>query len=62
MQMFASVLKENYRKKDAEDGRTTFHIAIMPCTAKKMEARREFRDAYGVPTSTLCSPRRRSCR
>ncbi len=46
MQMFASVLKENYRKKDAEDGRTTFHIAIMPCTAKKMEARREeFRDA-----------------
>ena len=40
MQMFASVLKENYRKKDAEDGRTTFHIAIMPCTAKKMEARR----------------------
>ena len=50
MQMFASVLKENYRKKDAEDGRTTFHIAIMPCTAKKMEARREeFRDAYGVP-------------
>ena len=50
MQMFASVLKENYRKKDAEDGRTTFHIAIMPCNAKKMEARREeFRDAYGVP-------------
>ena len=50
MQMFASVLKENYHKKDAEDGRTTFHIAIMPCTAKKMEARREeFRDAYGVP-------------
>ena len=40
MQMFASVLKENYRKKDAEDGRTTFHIAIMPCTAKKMEAAR----------------------
>ncbi len=50
MQMFASVLKENYRQKDASDGRTTCHIAIMPCTAKKMEARRaEFRDQYGVP-------------
>lgn len=50
MQMFASVLKENYRKKDAEDGRTTYHIAVMPCTAKKMEARREeFRDENGVP-------------
>ena len=50
MQMFASVLKENYRAKDAEDGRTTYHIAIMPCTAKKMEAgRKEFRDANGIP-------------
>ncbi len=50
MQMFASVLKENYRQKDASDGRTTYHIAIMPCTAKKMEARRaEFRDRHGVP-------------
>ena len=50
MQMFASVLKENYRQKDASDGRTTFHIAIMPCTATMMEARRaEFRDQYGVP-------------
>ena len=41
MQMFAAVLKDQYAKKDAEDGRTTFHIAIMPCTAKKMEAARE---------------------
>ena len=54
MQMFASVLKENYRKKDAADGRTTFHVAIMPCTAKKVEARREeFRDANGVPCVDL---------
>ena len=45
-QKYASVLKENSRNQDAEDGRTTFHIAIMPCTAMKMEARREeFRDA-----------------
>ena len=41
MQMFATVLKDKYREKDAADGRTTFHIAIMPCTAKKMEAARE---------------------
>ena len=40
MQMFATVLKDKYREKDAADGRTTFHIAIMPCTAKKMEAAR----------------------
>ena len=40
MQMFAAVLKDQYKKKDAEDGRTTYHIAIMPCTAKKMEAAR----------------------
>lgn len=40
MEMFASILKERYAKKDQEDGRTTFHIAIMPCTAKKMEAAR----------------------
>ena len=40
MQMFAAVLKDQYKAKDAADGRTTFHIAIMPCTAKKMEAAR----------------------
>ena len=41
MEMFAAVLKDQYKTKDAEDGRTTYHIAIMPCTAKKMEAKRE---------------------
>ena len=53
MQMFASVLKENYRKKDAEDGRTTFHIAIMPCTAKKMEAKRPEFQHDGKPDVDL---------
>ena len=44
MQMFAAVLRDKYAEKDAADGRTTYHIAIMPCTAKKMEAARpEFR-------------------
>ena len=41
MEMFAAVLKDQYKTKAAEDGRTTYHIAIMPCTAKKMEAKRE---------------------
>jgi len=41
MEMFGAVLKDKYAEKDAADDRTTYHIAIMPCTAKKMEAARE---------------------
>ncbi len=53
MQMFATVLKDRYQQKDAEDGRTTYQIAIMPCTAKKMEAGRpEFR-RFGTPNVDL---------
>ena len=53
MQMFATVLKDRYQAKDKEDGRTTYHIAIMPCTAKKMEAARpEFR-RFGTPNVDL---------
>jgi NADH-quinone oxidoreductase subunit G len=47
-QMFGALLKDKYRKKDAEDGRTTFHISIMPCTAKKMEAARPEFEHDGV--------------
>lgn len=44
MEMFAAVLKDQYKEKDARDGRKTYHVVIMPCTAKKMEAQRpEFR-------------------
>lgn len=39
-QMFGTVLREAYRNKDMEDGRDTFIISIMPCTAKKAEAAR----------------------
>ncbi len=54
MQMFASILKEKYAKKDEEDGRATYHIAIMPCTAKKMEAARpEFLQPDGTPAVDL---------
>ena len=37
MQMFGALMKDRAKKMDAEDGRTTYHIAIMPCTAKKAE-------------------------
>ena len=47
-QMFGALLKEKYKKKDAEDGRTTYHISIMPCTAKKMEAARPEFEHDGV--------------
>ena len=53
MEMFAAVLKDRCARQDAEDGRTTYHIAVMPCTAKKMEAQRpEFRHE-GVPDVDL---------
>ena len=39
-QMFGTVLREVFREKDLEDGRDTFIISVMPCTAKKAEALR----------------------
>lgn len=53
MQMFAAVLKDQYAGKDTEDGKTTYHIAIMPCTAKKMEAGREEFQHEGRPDVDL---------
>ena len=44
MQMFAALIKA---KQDPEDTRETVHIAIMPCTAKKMEAERPNSYTYG---------------
>ena len=53
MEMFGAMLKEKYKKKDAQDGRTTYHIAIMPCTAKKMEAARPEFNHDGMPDVDL---------
>ncbi len=53
MEMFAAVLRDKYAAKDAEDGRRTFHIAVMPCTAKKMEAAREEFKHDGMPDVDL---------
>ena len=53
MEMFAAILKKEYAAKDAEDGKETFHIAIMPCTAKKMEAARDEFQHEGKPDVDL---------
>lgn len=53
MEMFAAILKDQYKEKDAKDGKTTFHIAVMPCTAKKMEAARPEFAHGGIPDVDL---------
>lgn len=54
MSMFSSVIKDYYNKKKAEDGKDTYVIAIMPCTAKKYEADRpEFLSADGRQETDL---------
>ena len=53
MEMFASVIRSEYAAKDEADGRETYSIAIMPCTAKKMEAAREEFKHNGRPDVDL---------
>ena len=53
MEMLGALLKDQYKKKDEEDGKTTYHVAIMPCTAKKREAAREEFQHDGVPDVDL---------
>ena len=53
MEMFGAMLKDQYKEKDANDGLKTFHIAIMPCTAKKMEAARDEFKHNGEPDVDL---------
>jgi len=45
MQILAAILKE----RDKNDTRKNFHVAIMPCTAKKYEATREEFTVDGIP-------------
>lgn len=40
-EMFSAVIKEYYRQPEHNDGKKTFVVSIMPCTAKKMEAKRK---------------------
>ena len=45
MQMMASILKDQAKEK----GEKTFHVAVMPCTAKKFEAARDEFKVDGIP-------------
>jgi len=47
-QMFGTVLREAYNETDEQDGRDTFILSIMPCTAKKAEAARPEFEHDGV--------------
>ena len=49
MEMVGAIFRDKYAAKDAADGRTTYHIAIMPCTAKKFETKRNDQAASGYP-------------
>lgn len=48
-QMFGSVIKTWYAKKNNLDPKNIIVISVMPCTAKKFEATREGQSAAGVP-------------
>ena len=45
MEMFAAVLRDHYEKNS--DGREVYHVAVMPCTAKKFEIGRDDMSAAG---------------
>ena len=54
MGMFAAVIKEYYKDKLPEGKTRHYHVALMPCTAKKYEAKRdEFRTEMGPNTDDV---------
>ena len=48
-QMFGAVLKTYYAKQAGIDPKNIFVVSVMPCTAKKFEARRPEMNASGYP-------------
>lgn len=53
MSMFASVIKEYEKRNDPAPGKEYYHVAIMPCTAKKYEASREEFKTDGKPNTDI---------
>ncbi len=54
MSMFAAVIKEYYKDKLPEGKTSHYHVALMPCTAKKFEAKRpEFETVDGANTDDV---------
>ena len=46
-QMFSAILKDYYRDEANSQGKKTYVVSIMPCTAKKMEAERPDAHTHG---------------
>ena len=46
-QMFSAILKDYFRDEKHADGKKTFVVSIMPCTAKKMESYRPDAHTHG---------------
>ncbi len=58
MSMFGAVVKEYYKGRLPEGKKKHYHVAIMPCTAKKYEAKRpEFSTEYGPATDDVLTTR-----
>ena len=54
MGMFGAVIKTYYKNNLPEGKKAHYHVAIMPCTAKKFEAQRdEFKADYGQGTDDV---------
>ena len=54
MSMFAAVIKEYYKDRLPEGKKSHYHVAFMPCTAKKFEAKRsEFTTEDGANTDDV---------
>ena len=51
MSMFSAVIKEFYRDKLPAGKKRHYHVALMPCTAKKFEARRD--EFHGVTDDVI---------
>lgn len=53
MGMFSAVIKKYFEEKDSADGKKTYVVAIMPCTAKKAEILRPDNHTNGVQDTDI---------
>ncbi len=54
MSMFSTIIKEYFKEKLPEGKSKHYHVALMPCTAKKFESQREeLRKEYGPATDAV---------
>ena len=53
MSMFSKLIKTYQNENSILDGKKSYHVAIMPCTAKKFEAQRDELKTDGVPDTDI---------